>query len=549
MGSGPSADEPFSAMEACIPIQQPARGAPAAAGTPGRHPAARWFRAVERAFDHPFGAAANPLRSLGALAFWFFWIVAVSGVYLYIFFDTSVSGAYQSVESLTRDQWYAGGVMRSLHRYASDAFMVVTVLHLARELVYGRFSGFRWFSWVSGVPTLVFMLVSGVVGYWLVWDRLAQFVGIGVTEWVGWLPGFGPELVRNFIAEEAMTDRFFSLLVFIHIGVPLFLLAAMWIHIQRISRPQTQPAGTLAWGSLAMLVALALVRPVTSHAPADLAQVPTGLELDWFYLFPLPAMYGSSPGMVWLVLGATGVLLLVLPWLVRVERAPVAQVSPANCNGCSRCFADCPYAAVVMRPHPDGRPGKKIAVVLEDLCAGCGICAGACPSSTPFRTGERLVTGIDMPQLPVDAMRARLERALADGKRLIVFGCDRGADVTRVAGADVAAWSLPCVAQVPPSFVDYALRTGARGVLVARCPEHDCEFRLGSRWMADRLEGRREPHLRPSVPRERVRIVEAAAEDADALERAAAEFRAHVAMLGEQTVRGRVKRVTGTKVG
>jgi coenzyme F420-reducing hydrogenase delta subunit/ferredoxin len=534
-------------MEACIPTL-PALGAPPAAGAVARNRAARWLRALERGFDHPFGATANPLRQLGALAFWFFWIVAVSGVYLYVFFDTSVSGAYQSVESLTRDQWYAGGVMRSLHRYASDAFLVVTVLHLARELVHGRFNGFRWFSWVSGVPTLLFMLASGIVGYWLVWDALAQFVGVGVTEWVAWLPGFGPEMVRNFIAEEAMTDRFFSLLVFIHIGLPLFLLGAMWIHIQRISRPQTQPAGALAWGSLTMLVALALVRPVTSHAPADLAQVPTGLELDWFYLFPLPAMYTWSAGAAWLALGAAILLLFALPWLAPARRAPVAQVSAANCNGCWRCVADCPYAAITMRPHPDGKPGKWIAVVHEDLCASCGICAGACPSSTPFRTGERLVTGIDMPQLPVDAMRARLERALADGKRFMVFGCDRGACVAPLAGPDVAAWSLPCVAQMPPSFVDYALRAGARGVLVARCPEHDCEFRLGSRWAIERLEGRREPHLRASVPRERVRVVEAAAEDAAALERAAAEFRAHLAMLGEVERRGRVKRVTESRV-
>jgi quinol-cytochrome oxidoreductase complex cytochrome b subunit/coenzyme F420-reducing hydrogenase delta subunit len=528
-------------MEACIPIP-PTLGDPADAGAAVRNPAARWLRTVERAFDHPFGAAANPLRQLGALAFWFFWIVAVSGVYLYIFFDTSVSGAYQSVESLTRDQWYAGGVMRSLHRYASDAFMVVTVLHLVREAAYGRFNGFRWFSWVSGVPTLVLMLASGVVGYWLVWDAVAQFVGVGVTEWIGWLPGFGPELVRNFIAAEAMTDRFFSLLVFIHLGVPLFLLAAMWIHIQRISRPRTQPAGSLAWGSLAMLVLLALVRPAVSDAPADLAQAPASLAVDWFYLFPLPAMYASTAGTVWLALGAALVLLLALPWLVRAPRAPVARVSPANCNGCARCFADCPYAAVVMREHPDGKPGKRMAVVLDDLCASCGICAGACPSSTPFRSGETLVTGIDMPQLPVDAMRARLEHALADGRTLVVFGCDSGASLERLRSPDVAAWRFPCIAQVPPSFVDYALRTGARGVVVARCPEHDCEFRLGSRWAAERLAGTREPHLRASVPGARVRIVEAAPEDAAALERAVAEFRAELARMGEVPKRGRVKR-------
>ncbi|MGH6719668.1 MAG: hypothetical protein ACREER_10150, partial [Alphaproteobacteria bacterium] len=66
------------------------------------------------------GERWNPLAQLGALGFFLFWIVVVSGVYLYVFFDTSVAGAFRSVEALTREQWYAGGVMRSLHRYASD---------------------------------------------------------------------------------------------------------------------------------------------------------------------------------------------------------------------------------------------------------------------------------------------------------------------------------------------------------------------------------------------------------------------------------------------
>jgi coenzyme F420-reducing hydrogenase delta subunit len=195
-----------------------------------------------------------------------------------------------------------------------------------------------------------------------------------------------------------------------------------------------------------------------------------------------------------------------------------------------------------MRPHPDGKPGKKIAVVLADLCAACGICAGACPSSTPFRSGEALVTGIDMPQLPVDALRAQVERSLAAGKRVIVFGCDRGARVAAAAGPEVATISVVCAAQVPPSFVDYALRAGAEGVLVARCPEHDCEFRLGSRWVADRLAGDREPHLRASVPRERLRVVEAALEDGAALAAALDGFRADLARVGARAREPRLKR-------
>ena len=187
-----------------------------------RNLAANVFHVLERAFDRVFGVAQNPLRQLGALGFYLFWIVSVSGIYVYALFDTSIDGAFRSIETLMIEQPFAGGLMRSLHRYASDAFALVIALHLVRELSYGRFSGFRWFSWVSGVPLIWLGLAAGIGGYWLVWDTLAQVVAIAMSEWLGWLPGFGDVIVRNFLVQATLTDRLFSLLVFLHIlGCPL----------------------------------------------------------------------------------------------------------------------------------------------------------------------------------------------------------------------------------------------------------------------------------------------------------------------------------------
>ena len=49
----------------------------------------------------------------------------------------------------------------------------------------------------------------------------------------------------------------------------------------------------------------------------------------------------------------------------------------------------------------EGAPSGTQAVVQTDLCASCGICAGACPSSTPFRSVTLFRTGIEMPQRPM----------------------------------------------------------------------------------------------------------------------------------------------------
>lgn len=114
--------------------------------------ALRQLQKLERWCDSAFDAQSNPWRHLGALGFFLFWVIAASGIYPYVFFDTSVEGAYRSVAALTREQSYAGGVMRSLHRYASDAFVVVVALHLVKEFLHRRYAGFRWFSWLTGVP-------------------------------------------------------------------------------------------------------------------------------------------------------------------------------------------------------------------------------------------------------------------------------------------------------------------------------------------------------------------------------------------------------------
>jgi cytochrome oxidase Cu insertion factor (SCO1/SenC/PrrC family)/quinol-cytochrome oxidoreductase complex cytochrome b subunit len=333
------------------------------------------FERLERLLDRTFPPAWQPLYHLGALGFFFYWIVAVSGIYLYIFFDTGVAAAYGSVEYLTHRQWYVGGVMRSLHRYASDAMIVVMVLHLLREFSLDRYRGPRWFTWVTGVPILLLVVATGITGYWLVWDKLAQYVAVVTTEWLDRLPIFGQSIARNFLSPDTLDDRFFTLLVFMHIVLPLLLLLVLWIHLQRVSRPQINPARGLAVGMFLTMLALSLMKPALSQGPADLATVPALVGLDWFYLGFYPLIESWPGAESWGMLGALVLILLMLPRLPPLRRAPVAVVDLANCNGCTRCANDCPYNAITMTPRTDGRAFEREAVVNPSLCVSCGICA------------------------------------------------------------------------------------------------------------------------------------------------------------------------------
>ena len=192
-------------------------------------------------FDHAFAPAHNPWRHLGALAFLFLVIAVASGIIAFALYDTSVGGAYESGRRLQLDPFLLGRLLRGMHRYAADGFMLLTALHLLREAVRGHFLGVRWFSWLTGIPLLWLLWIAGITGLWLLWDERALYSVTATAEWLQALPLFSDLLARNFLTREALNDRFFSLLVFMHFCVPLLFLAGLWIPWQRVAAEAAWP--------------------------------------------------------------------------------------------------------------------------------------------------------------------------------------------------------------------------------------------------------------------------------------------------------------------
>jgi len=495
------------------------------------------FMWAEGWLDRAFGAAWNPFYALGALAFFFYWVILVSGIYVYIFFDIGIPEAYDSVEYMTHDQWWLAGIMRSLHRYASDGLVLVMGVHIVREFAFDRYRDARWFSWVIGVPIVWLVFAAGISGYWLVWDKLAQYIAEASTEWLDWLTIFGEPIARNFLAPSHLDDRFFTLMVFIHIALPLILLFIMWFHMQRVSHSKMNPAQGLAVGTLIMLTVLSLVWPATSQGIADLSEVPSPVGLDWWYLFAYPLVDLWSEGPVWAMAFIGTFIMFIMPWLPRRKIPGVAVVDLDNCNGCTRCEVDCPYNAITMEPRTDELPFEKEAVVKASACVGCGICVASCPTSTPFRHAGPLVPGIDLGWLPLAELRERTQKAsapLTGNARVMVFGCDNAANVAKLKSDSIGAVSLPCTGMLPPSFIDYVIsRKLADGVVVTGCREGECDYRLGPGWTEERLDGKRDPRLRDRVPRDRVARLWAAPTDWRRFERDLKAFQARLGSFGD----------------
>ncbi|HWI83476.1 FAD-binding oxidoreductase [Ramlibacter sp.] len=416
------------------------------------------FMHLEALFNRAFGDRMNPLYHLGAMSFFLFWVVAASGLYLYAFFETGVAEAYSSVAALTHGQWFAGGLLRSAHRYASDAMVVTMTVHLLRHFAFDRFRGFRWFSWTTGVAIIWLLYACGINGYMLPWDRLAQFVIVGAFEWLDWLPSFGGTLMRNFIHRDSVGDRFFSLLSFMHIGLPLFLLLLLWVHVQRVPKARTTPPRPIVIGLLAVLAVLAVARPVTSQGgPADLGSAVAGVQLDWFYLPVFPLINEWPLGRVWALLGAGTALLLLVPlWpprrrrreaaehllVVHGERGPARELHvragetlleaglreglalPYECRsgGCGKCLCSVEHGRVEHRPYqraalPDSlqAQGKALlccAMPLEDVVIEVEGLVAAAGTELALRSGQVVA----LERLAPDVMRVLIE--LPPGERL-----------------------------------------------------------------------------------------------------------------------------------
>ena len=126
-----------------------------------------------------------------------------------------------------------------------------------------------------------------------------------------------------------------------------------------------------------------------------------------------------------------------------------------------------------------------------------------------FRRAREVVPGIELPEHPIGALREKTVAASASfvrGRRILVYACENcGAD--SFADDSTAVVTMPCVAMLPPSFIDFALsRSLADGVAVAGCADGDCYYRLGGDWTDGRIKGQRDPYLRRRVDRNRVRF-------------------------------------------
>jgi ferredoxin len=474
---------------------------------------------VDRLVDQATQAGAkaapyNPFYHLGTLTIFLLISLIVTGIYLTIFYRPGSDRAYLSV--LGMDNTWLGSLMRTVHRYASDAIIIVAFLHAWKMLISDRFWGGRWLAWVSGWLMMVVIWIMGLMGFWLVWDQTAQWL----TEYFLGLAQ-GPFAYSILAGGDlaASTYALFVIILFLHIFIPPAILGFVLIHVLRLSRSRYWSPRWLMIASVIALTLLAILRPAPLDLPANMDSLITEINLDWLYLGFLPLVEWVGGPLFW---GGSILLLLAvmaLPWLWPGQHEGPSIVIDAKCTGCSACARECPYDAIEMVQRDDDTEFESLAVVSPGKCTGCGICIGACHDDA-----------IELDRLYSAVVRQDLQRTSAQGRAagqppITVYMCDRHDVLGTVPPVDksqpiggsiplmqaklpprvnVGVWRdsegeahpvitavTPCTGMLHPNWVAQVIESGSAGAIVVSCPIDDCSHREGPHWIADRLKRRR----------------------------------------------------------
>lgn len=443
---------------------------------------------VERPVNWIVGAPElNPFYYTGPIAIFLFAVISLTGIFLVLFFQVGFDSSYLFISRVEHQP--LARIVRAAHRYASDAFVVVSLIHAYRLLVLERFRGARWLAWVSGIVMLLPIWLAGVTGYWMLWDERALAITIAFDN----ILQRGASSVLNLMATNQKGNSWIFIMIVLvaHLALTAVIGVATWVHLARLNRPKWILPRYWMLGLTIVLLVVSAVAPVGMLPKADLTRAPGEFSIDLLYLFYLPAAFDPVINSPWLWIGTLAILVVagILPWLsFRKTAPPRVTIDKARCNGCTVCAIDCPYKAITMEPRTDGLPHKFVALEHPDLCVSCGICLGSCD-------GYAITLGNYSTNAIWRAMLTRLATRHTPAAR-VVLTCERHAAQHPHANRDDIVIALPCVGMAHPDLVGQIRQAGATDVQIVGCPPEDCANREGNTWLEQRLTRQRLPRLK-----------------------------------------------------
>jgi quinol---cytochrome-c reductase cytochrome b subunit len=309
---------------------------------------------------------------LGEIALYSFIVLLITGVYLTLFFDPSMTevtynGVYQPLRGVAMSRAYEsaldisfevrGGLfVRQIHHWAALMFSAAIMVHLARIFFTGAFRKPREANWVMGSLLLILSMFEGYFGYSLPDDLLS---GIGlraalssitlsipiIGTWMHWA------LFGGDFPGEILIPRLYALHILL---IPAVILALIGVHLALVwYQKHTQFPGpgrtehnvvgvrilpvfavksgaffAMTAGILGLMGGLLQINPIWQLGPYKPSQVSAGSQPDFYMMWteglariwPAWEIYISHytiPAAFWVavIMGVVFVLLIVYPYI------------------------------------------------------------------------------------------------------------------------------------------------------------------------------------------------------------------------------------------
>jgi quinol-cytochrome oxidoreductase complex cytochrome b subunit len=245
--------------------------------------ARRLLTVIDATATRLYGWPWNPVHQTGTVAVAMLLVLLATGLYLVLFYRVGSPAA--SVARLAADPWI-GSWVRSLHRYASDLFIIGVALHAFRMFAQSRSWGPRTLAWVSGLVLFGAGVVCAWTGFVMAWDSFGERLAREGSRLLDGLPIFSEPLSRIFAGDGPVPSAFFFVNLFVHIALPLAMAVILWLHVSRVARPVLLPPKRLLWSIVGALTAASVVLPAPLGEPANafaLARTtPTDLIVAWW---------------------------------------------------------------------------------------------------------------------------------------------------------------------------------------------------------------------------------------------------------------------------